>query len=69
MSQDDLCERANLGSHKALADFEGRKSTPLKRTLADIRWALETAGVEFIDASNGSPEVRLKKTVARLVKR
>ena len=59
MSQDDLCERANLRSRKALADFESGKSTPRKRILADLRWALETAGVEFIDADNGGPGVRL----------
>lgn len=60
ITQDDLCERANLRSRKALADFETGKATPLKRTLADIRWALEAAGVDFTNADNTGPGVQLK---------
>lgn len=68
MHQETLAERAGV-SRKTLADFEGGNSTPYKRTLADIRHALEAAGVEFLDADNGGPGVRLKKTVARLLRR
>ncbi len=52
-----------------MTDFERGESTPYKRTLAEIRSALEAAGVEFLDANGGGPGVRLKKIVARLVRR
>jgi len=60
ISQDALCKLASIGSRKTLTDFEGGKSTPYKRTLEDIRLALEGAGVEFLDANNGGPGVRLR---------
>lgn len=47
----------------ALADFEAEKRQPYDRTLADIRAALEAAGVEF-DERDGAVCVRLKKVSA-----
>lgn len=60
-SQQQLCDKASV-ARKTLADFEGGKSTPYPRTLADIRAALETAGVIFIEEDDEGPGVRLKKT-------
>jgi transcriptional regulator with XRE-family HTH domain len=47
---------------KTIADFERESRKPYERTLADIRRALEAAGVELI-AENGGPGVRLRKAV------
>ncbi len=44
-----------------LADFEVGRRQPQPRTLAAIRTALETAGVEFTDGDE--PGVKLKRTV------
>lgn len=44
-----------------LADFEVGRRQPQPRTLAAIRAALETAGVEFTDGDE--PGVKLKRTV------
>ena len=41
-------------------DFERGARSPHKRTLRDIRVALEKAGVVFIDGNGGGPGVRLK---------
>ena len=46
---------------KTLSDFEGGKTKPYASTLDKLRDALEGAGVEFIDADNGGPGVRLKE--------
>ncbi len=45
-----------------VVDFERGARQPYNRTLADIRRALEDAGVIFIDAEEGvgGPGVRLK---------
>lgn len=40
---------------KTIADFEGGRRKPYSRTLADIRRALERAGLSFL-AENGSGE-------------
>ena len=42
-----------------VVDFERGARHPYKRTLFDIRRALEDAGVIFIDANGGGPGVRL----------
>ena len=68
MSQGDLCSLANVAL-KSMSDFENEKTAPYRKTLADIRAALEAAGVEFLDPDNGGPGVRLKNVVARLVRR
>ena len=67
-SQDELAQRAGVAK-QTLADFERGARSPYSRTLADIREALETAGVVFIDEDGGGAGVRLRKVVARLLKR
>jgi transcriptional regulator with XRE-family HTH domain len=56
-SQAKLCERAKV-ARATLAEFEAGKRVPYARTLADIRSALEAAGVEF--TNGGQPGVRLR---------
>ena len=60
LSQDQLCELSGV-SIVTISDFEGGKTKTYASTLDKLRSALEGAGVEFIDASNGGPGVRLKK--------
>ena len=48
-------------SRVPVAGFEGGKTKTYASTLQKIQDALEKAGVEFIDASNGGPGVRLKR--------
>jgi transcriptional regulator with XRE-family HTH domain len=48
-------------SKVTLSDFEVGKRSPHPRTLAAIRTALESAGVEFIAENGGGPGVRLRK--------
>lgn len=61
-SRDALAKRSGVAP-ATLADFEAGKRSPYARTLADIRRALEGAGVSFIaegEASpSGGPGVRL----------
>jgi transcriptional regulator with XRE-family HTH domain len=59
-SRGELAERCSV-SLAALADFEAEKRQPYERTLADIRAALESAGVEFIPENGGGAGVRLRK--------
>jgi len=44
-----------------VVDFERGARQPYKRTLFDIRRALEDAGAIFIDENGGGPGVRLRK--------
>ena len=60
LSRDDLARLSKVGV-ATLADFEAGKRTPYDRTLADIRAALEAAGIEFIAENGGGPGVRLRK--------
>ncbi len=46
---------------RTLVDFERGARRPYDRTLADIRRALEGAGIIFIDENGGGAGVRLKK--------
>jgi transcriptional regulator with XRE-family HTH domain len=62
-SRELLAEKSKV-SNAALADFEAEKRTPYDRTLADIRAALEKAGIEFIAENGGGPGVRLRKPKA-----
>ena len=55
-----LADHAKV-SKVTLSDFEKGKRSPHPRTVAAIRVALETAGVEFIDDVGGGAGVRLKK--------
>ena len=57
-SQAELAEKASV-SKQTLVDFERGARQPYPRTLADIRSALEAAGVEFTNGD--APGVRLKK--------
>ena len=54
-----LAEAANV-AERTLIDFERGARQPYDRTLADIRRALEQAGVIFIDADDEGPGVRLR---------
>ena len=58
-SRQQLAQAADV-AERTLMDFERGARRPYKRTLADIKRALEAAGVEFIDENGGGPGVRLK---------
>lgn len=58
-SQVDLATAASV-SKQTLVDFERGARTPYDRTLAEIRRALEAAGVRFIPQNGGGPGVRLR---------
>jgi len=59
-----LADRSKV-SAATLADFEAEKRAPYDRTLADVRSALEAAGVQFLsEDGEGGPGVRLQKGVA-----
>ncbi len=62
-SQNDLVAASKVAK-KTIADFEREARQPYARTLAAIRTALETAGVEFIEENGGGPGVRLVKAVS-----
>jgi transcriptional regulator with XRE-family HTH domain len=57
-SQDKLAKASKVGA-STVGDFEREARTPHGHMLADIRFALEAAGIEFIDGEQ--PGVRLKK--------
>ncbi|MQX38546.1 helix-turn-helix domain-containing protein [Roseospira navarrensis] len=59
MKREDLARLAEVAP-ATLAGSETGKRQPQPRTLAAIRAALETAGVEFLDGNGGGPGVRLK---------
>jgi transcriptional regulator with XRE-family HTH domain len=61
-TREQLAERSKV-SAATLADFEAEKRTPYDRTLADIRHALEAAGIAFIPGNGGGPGVRLRDPV------
>lgn len=58
--QRDLETKSGVAK-KTITDFEGGKREPRKDTQAEIRQALEKAGVIFIDSNGEGPGVRLKK--------
>ena len=58
-SQERLAKASKVAL-RTLADFESGARQPYDRTLADIRRALEDAGIVFIDTNGGGPGVRLK---------
>ena len=60
LTREQLCESADVAV-ATLADFETGRRQPHPRTLAAIRAALESAGVEFIAENGGGPGVRLRK--------
>jgi predicted transcriptional regulator len=59
-SQQDLAREAGVGI-VTVHQLEAGTSQPRRSTLAVIKNALETAGVEFIDENGGGPGVRLRK--------
>jgi transcriptional regulator with XRE-family HTH domain len=59
-SQSELSEASKTAT-KTIADFERGARDPYPRTLEDVRSALETAGVEFIQENGGGAGVRLRK--------
>jgi transcriptional regulator with XRE-family HTH domain len=62
-SRDGLAEKSGV-SPATLADFEAGTRVPNDRTLADVRRALEDAGIQFIPGNGGGPGVRFKKPAA-----
>lgn len=63
-SQDHLASHANV-STSTVRDFEKGRRTPTPNNLLGIRYALEKAGIEFIDQDDATgPGVRLSKPEA-----
>jgi len=60
-SRQRLAEAANV-AERTLIDFERGARQPYDRTLADIRRALEQAGIIFIDENDEGPGVRQRKS-------
>ena len=58
-SRRELAESAKV-AERTLIDFERGARCPYDRTLADIRSALEDAGILFIDENGGGAGVRLR---------
>ncbi len=56
---------ASRVAERTLIDFERGARHPYDRTLADIRQALEEAGIIFIDENGGGAGVRLKAPSSR----
>jgi DNA-binding XRE family transcriptional regulator len=59
LTQAELAKAAGI-STTALNGIESGKSDAKVSTIRAIQAALERAGIEFIDASNGGPGVRLR---------
>jgi transcriptional regulator with XRE-family HTH domain len=59
-TQQKLAEAARIGV-ATVRQFEGGGAETRQATLAVLKWALESAGVEFIDENGGGPGVRLRK--------
>jgi transcriptional regulator with XRE-family HTH domain len=57
-SQADLAKESRVAT-RTIADFEREERRPYDRTLADIRAALESAGIEFTNGE--APGVRMPK--------
>jgi hypothetical protein len=64
MSRDELAKASGV-ANATLADFESAKRTPYPRTLADVRDALEAAGIVFLAPGEsgmvGGAGVRLRQ--------
>ena len=59
-TQQELADAARIGV-ATVRQFEGKGAEAGQGTLALLRWAFESAGVEFIDENGGGPGVRLRK--------
>ena len=59
-----LAEKARVGL-STIHNFEVGTSVPNLKNMTEIIFALETAGVQFIEENGGGPGVRLKKGRAK----
>ena len=59
-TQQELADAAPIGV-ATVRQFEGGGAETRQATLAVLKWALESAGIEFIDENGGGPGVRLRK--------
>ena len=59
-TQQELADAARIGV-ATVRLFEGNVAESRHATLAVLRRAFESAGVEFIDENGGGPGVRLRK--------
>jgi predicted transcriptional regulator len=59
-NQADLAKAAEVAV-LTVQQFEAGTGKPRRATVAVIRQALESAGIEFIDENGGGPGVRLRK--------
>jgi transcriptional regulator with XRE-family HTH domain len=59
-TQQELADAARIGV-ATVRQFEASGSETRQATLAVLKWAFESAGVEFIDENGGGPGVRLRK--------
>jgi transcriptional regulator with XRE-family HTH domain len=59
-TQQELADRAGVGI-VTIRQVEAAANAPRRATLAVIKLALETGGVEFIDENGGGLGVRLRK--------
>jgi hypothetical protein len=57
----EQCKMARAGLGLGVRELSALANVSTPRTLQDIRAALETAGVIFIDANGEGPGVRLRK--------
>ena len=63
-TQQELADAARVGV-ATIRLFEGEASGSRHATLAVLRQAFESAGVEFIDENGGGPGVRLRKRILK----
>ena len=59
-TQQELADAARIGV-ATVRLFEGQAAEARQATLAVLRLAFESAGVEFIEENGGGPGVRLRK--------
>ncbi len=59
-TQQELADAARVGV-ATVRQFEGDGAETRQATLAVLRWAFESTGVQFIDENGGGRGVRLRK--------
>jgi transcriptional regulator with XRE-family HTH domain len=59
-TQQELADAARIGV-ATVRQFEGESAEARQATLAVLRQAFESAGVEFIEENGGGPGLRLRK--------
>jgi len=67
-TQQELADAARIGV-ATVRQFEAGGAETRQATLAVLKWAFESAGVEFIDENGGGPGVRLRKDHLKTAKR